>query len=94
MAAVLLMGLQVSCQQTFIAFGNSKVSAFLAVFRKIIVLIPLIFILPMFMENDVQAVFMAEPIADVIAVCTTLTLFVIEFKKLLKQMRDRNSAKT
>ena len=48
----------------------------------------------MFMENDVQAVFMAEPIADVIAVCTTLTLFVIEFKKLLKQMRDRNSAKT
>lgn len=93
MAGVLLMGLQVSCQQTFIAFGNSKVSAFLAVFRKIIVLIPLIFILPVFMENDVQAVFMAEPIADTIAVCTTLILFVLEFKKLLKQMRDRNRSK-
>ena len=45
MACVLLMGLQISCQQTFIAFGNAKISVFLAIFRKIIVLIPLIFIL-------------------------------------------------
>ena len=44
-------------------------------------------------ENDVQAVFMAEPIADIIAVCRTLTLFVINFKKLLKQMRARKSSK-
>ena len=74
MAAVVLMGAQIACQQTFIAFGNSKISAFLAMFRKIIVLIPLIYILPVFLEDNVQAVFLAEPIADVIAVATTLIL--------------------
>ncbi len=88
MAGVLLMGLQVSCQQTFIAFGNSKISAFLAVFRKIIVLIPLIYILPHFFSDQVFAVFLAEPIADTIAVLTTLTLFIINFKKLLKHMES------
>ena len=81
MAAIFMMGLQISCQQTFIAFGNSKISAFLAVFRKIIVLIPLIYILPMILEDDVFAVFLAEPIADVIAVATTVTLFYKEFKE-------------
>lgn len=90
MAGVILMGAQIACQQTFIAFGNSKISAFLAMFRKIIVLIPLIYILPHFMEDDVQAVFLAEPIADTIAVLTTVTLFIISFKKLLKQMRQTN----
>lgn len=88
MAAVLLMGIQVSCQQTFIAFGNSKISAFLAVFRKIIVLIPLIFILPQFMQDDVFAVFLAEPIADTIAVITTATLFAFEFKKVMRNMQE------
>ena len=86
MAAIFMMGLQISCQQTFIAFGNSKISAFLAVFRKIIVLIPLIYILPMILKDDVFAVFLAEPIADVIAVATTVTLFYKEFKKLQQQM--------
>ena len=88
MAAVLLMGIQVSCQQTFIAFGNSKISAFLAVFRKIIVLIPLIFILPQFMQDDVFAVFLAEPIADTIAVITTATLFAFEFKRVIRKMQE------
>ena len=88
MSAVLLMGIQVSCQQTFIAFGNSKISAFLAVFRKIIVLIPLIFILPQFMQDDVFAVFLAEPIADTIAVITTATLFAFEFKKVMRKMQE------
>ena len=81
MAAVVLMGAQIACQQTFIAFGNSKISAFLAMFRKIIVLIPLIYILPVFLEDNVQAVFLAEPIADVIAVATTLILFRKKLQK-------------
>ena len=92
MAAVMLMGLQTSCQQSFIAFGNSKVSAFLAIFRKIILLIPLIFILPLFIEDKVFAVFLAEPIADTVAVATTVTLFTIEFKKLMKSMGDTKPA--
>ena len=85
MGAVLLMGLQISCQQTFIAFGNAKTSCFLAIFRKILVLIPLIYILPHLMDNKVRAVFMAEPIADVIAVTMTVILFVINFRKVMKQ---------
>ncbi len=84
LACIFLMGIQVSCQQTFIAFGNSKVSAFLAVFRKILVLIPLIYILPIFITDNVKAVFLAEPIADAIAVFTTSTLFYINFKKIMK----------
>lgn len=86
----LLMGAQLACQQTFIALGNAKTSAFLAMFRKLIVLIPLIYILPSFFENKVLAVFLAEPIADILAVITTVTLFAIEFKKLMQ----RPNAKT
>ena len=86
MACIILMGVQVSCQQTFIAFGNAKVSAFLAIFRKIIVLIPLIYILPVFLSDKVFAVFLAEPIADVIAVTTTTTLFIREYKMLDERM--------
>lgn len=87
MAASVLMGAQLACQQTFIALGNAKTSAFLALFRKIILLIPLIYLLPLIIEDDVMAVFLAEPIADSIAIITTIILFIVEFKKLLKQMR-------
>ncbi|MGX8852962.1 MATE family efflux transporter [Amedibacillus sp. YH-ame10] len=89
MAAVALMGVQLACQQTFIALGNAKTSAFLAMFRKIIVLIPLIYILPRFIDDKVMAVFMAEPIADTLAILTTVILFTVEFKKLLQKMRKR-----
>ena len=90
MAGVLLMGAQVACQQTFIAFGNAKISTFLAIFRKIIVLIPMTYILPVFMKDKVLGVFMAEPIADTIAVCTTCVMFFISFKKLIKEMKKEN----
>ena len=93
MAGLVVFGAQIGCQQTFIAFGNSKISAFLAMFRKIIVLIPLIYILPIFMEDNVLAVFLAEPIADIIAVLTTVTLFSIKKKKLLRSMRDQDKEK-
>lgn len=86
MAGILLMGLQTSCQQTFIAFGNSKISAFLAIYRKILVLIPLIYLLPHLLNDQVFAIFLAESIADTIAVATTVTLFTINFRKLMKQM--------
>lgn len=94
MGGVLFFGAQVGCQQTFIAFGNSKISAFLAMFRKIIVLIPLIYILPMFMEDQVLAVFLAEPIADIIAVITTVSLFTVNFRKLLGTMRSQAEQKS
>lgn len=85
MATSVLMGLQVGCQQAFIALGNAKISAFLAIFRKILVLIPLIYILPLFFEDKVFAVFLAEPVADAIAVATTVALFMREMKRLLRK---------
>ena len=92
MGCMLLMGAQLACQQTFIAFGNAKISTFLAIFRKIIVLIPMIYILPAFMKNDVQAVFLAEPIADFIAITTTCILFYLDFRKVLRSMKERKTA--
>lgn len=86
MAASLLFGIQVSCQQTFIALGNAKTSVFLAVLRKIILLIPLIYILPLFLENKVAAVFLAEPVADVIAVTITSIMFTTQFKSILREL--------
>ena len=89
MSTVLLMGIQISCQQSFIAFGNSKISAFLAVLRKMLLLIPLIYILPMLIPDKVFAVFLAEPIADTIAVATTAILFYREFKKMMREMQQK-----
>lgn len=89
MFAIPFMGIQTACQQTFIAFGNSKISAFLAIFRKLIVLIPMIYLLPLFFEDKVMAVFLAEPIADVIAVTTTVILFIRNFRSI---MRSQNAA--
>ena len=82
MAASLLFAVQLACQQTFIALGNAKTSVFLALLRKVLLLIPLIFILPHFVLNPVFGVFVAEPVADTIAVATTAALFFREYKKL------------
>ncbi|ADG70683.1 MATE family efflux transporter [Brachyspira murdochii] len=84
MASSLIFGAQTACQQTFVALGNAKISAFLAILRKVILLIPLIFILPLFFDNKVMAVLLAEPIADFLAVCTTVTLFRLYFKNIMK----------
>lgn len=82
MAAALLFGIQIACQQTFIALGNAKTSIFLALLRKGILLIPLIYLLPCLLSDQVLAVFLAEPVADLIAVSTTATLFFRQYKKL------------
>lgn len=84
MAVSVMFGAQLACQQTFIALGNAKVSVFLALLRKVILLIPLIYILPHFFNNKVMAVFLAEPVADFIAVSVTVTTFALTWKKLKK----------
>ncbi len=75
--------LLLDCQQTFIAVGQAKVSLFLELLRKIILLIPLIYTLPIFFEDKVFAVFFAEPIADIVAVSITVIVFTNQFKNLL-----------
>lgn len=86
MAVSLLFGIQIACQQSFIALGNAKTSLFLAVLRKVILLIPLIYIVPNFVNDKAMGVFLAEPIADGIAVLTTGILFLRMFRKLKMQM--------
>ncbi len=83
MAGIFAMGIQLVCQQSFMALGQAKVSLLLACLRKIILLIPLIFLLPMFFENKVFAVFLAEPVSDIVAAATTVTVFALQFKKIL-----------
>lgn len=84
MSASFLFSIQIVCQQTFIALGNAKTSIFLAVLRKIILLIPLIYILPIFLENKVNAVFIAEPISDTISVIIVSIVTYHSFKKIFK----------
>lgn len=92
MASSLLFGAQIACQQAFIALGNAKASIFLALLRKVILLIPLIFILPAFVVSDkVMGVFLAEPIADFTAVCVTTVTFLVSFRRLMNGMTEKNT---
>ena len=86
MAAMGLFGIQIACQQAFMALGNAKTSLFLAVLRKIILLVPFIYILPHFFADKAFAVFLAEPVADVLAVTTTAVLFFFQFRKAMADL--------
>ena len=87
MAAMLLFGIQMACQMTFNALGKAMESIVVAVMRKFILLIPLIYILPHILTSDqTMAVYLAEPVADVLAVTFTAVLFSIQFKKTLKNV--------
>lgn len=87
MACLLLFGIQIACQMTFTSLGYAKASILVAVMRKFILLIPLIYILPqIFTGNQTTAVYMAEPVADFLAVSFTAVLFTFQFRKALKQI--------
>lgn len=88
-AGIFLIGAQIACQQTFLALGQAKISLVLALLRKVILLIPLIFILPTFIENGLFATLLAEPVADVIASLTTITCFTIFYKKALSKVNKQ-----
>ena len=81
-----LFGVQMSVQQTFMAIGKAKASLFIACLRKIILLIPLIFILPHFFENKVLAVFLAEPVSDFISVVASAITFVLVFRPAMAEL--------
>ncbi len=88
MAGIFAMGFQTSCQQSFMALGQAKISLIMACLRKIILLIPLIFILPLFFVNKVFAVFLAEPVSDILAGLVTTITFFVTFRKLLRQKEN------
>lgn len=86
-AALFIFGIQMACQMTFMSIGNAKASIIVAVMRKFILLIPLIYVMPAILkQNQTMAVYMAEPVADVIAVTFTAILFAVQFKKAMQEI--------
>ena len=82
------VGFQISCQQAFMALGQAKISLVMALLRKVILLIPLIFLLPNFFRDKAFAVFLAEPIADLLAVATTATMFFFQFRRAMAELEQ------
>jgi len=78
------VGFQISCQQAFMALGQAKISLIMALLRKVFLLIPLIFILPNFFADKAFAVFLAEPVSDIIAAAVTTFMFFRFFFKMLQ----------
>lgn len=84
MIGMAAMGAQSACQQTFLALGEAKISMFLAILRKIILLLPLAIIIPKMFGLGIWGLFLAEPISDLLAASTTTILFMVRSKKILK----------
>ena len=83
-----LFGIQIACQMTFTSLGKAANSIVVAVVRKFVLLLPLIYIMPSILADKTQAVYMAEPVADIIAVTFTAILFTFQFKKALKEITE------
>ena len=94
MAGIFAMGFQIACQQSFMALGQAKVSLLLACLRKIILLIPLIFILPHVLPDAVFGVFLAEPVSDILAATITTITFFARFDKILDRGGGKNLTKS
>lgn len=85
MAGIFALGAQLCCQQSFMALGQAKISLLLACLRKIVLLIPLILLLPQFFADKVFAVFLAEPVSDILAAVITTACFLLKFDTILKE---------
>ena len=92
--ALFLFGIQIACQMTFVSIGNAGCSIIVAVLRKFVLLIPLIYIMPQLLADKTNAVYTAEPAADAIAVTCTAILFSIEFRKALKKLNSDSAGGT
>ena len=87
--AIMIFGIQMACQMAFTSLGKAVSSIIVAVMRKFVLLLPLIYIMPhIFTGNQAMAVYMAEPVADVLAVSFTSVLFYFQFRKVLRQIEE------
>lgn len=93
-AVLCIFGVQIACQMTFVSLGKAGSSAIVAIVRKFALLLPLIYIMPaIFTEDKVRAVYLAEPVADFLAVSFTAVLFAVQFRRALKSIEtDENNA--
>ena len=88
LAALFMFGIQIACQMTFTSLGKAVNSIIVAVVRKFVLLIPLIYIMPHMISDPTTGVYMAEPIADITAVIFTSVLFTFQFKKALAEIQN------
>ena len=86
--ALFIFGIQIACQMTFVSIGNAPCSIIVALLRKFVLLIPLIFILPHILPDRTMAVYTAEPVADTLAVIFTMVMFGTQFRKALKKLEE------
>jgi len=86
-AILCIFGIQIACQMTFVSTGNAPCSIIVAIVRKFILLLPLIYLVPQLVSDKTMGVYLAEPVADVIAVTFTAILFAVQFKKSLKSLQ-------
>ena len=87
-AVMFIFGIQIACQMTFVSIGNAPCSIIVAILRKFVLLIPLIFILPHILPDRTMAVYTAEPVADTLAVIFTMVMFGTQFRKALKKLEE------
>ena len=83
-----IFGIQIACQMTFVSLGKAGASVLVAVMRKFVLLLPLIYLLPNIFNDGTFAIYLAEPIADFLAVSFTFILFIFQFKKALSSIED------
>ena len=88
LGGIFLFGIQIACQMTFTSLGKAVNSIVVAVVRKFVLLLPLIYIIPLLVSNKTMGVYMAEPIADIVAVTFTSILFAFQFKKAMKSLEN------
>ena len=86
LVGILLFGIQIACQMAFTSLGKALSSISVAVVRKFVLLLPLIYIMPHIVSDPTRGVYMAEPIADILAVTFTAILFSFQFKKALEKL--------
>jgi len=87
-SGMVMFGIQIACQMTFVSLGKAGCSVIVAVVRKFVLILPLIYIMPQLISDPTRGVFTAEPIADITAVTFTAILFAFQFKKALEKIEN------
>ena len=88
-----IFGIQIACQMTFVSTGNAPCSIIVAIVRKFVLLLPLIYLMPRLVEDQTMGVYMAEPVADIIAVSFTAILFAVQFGKSIKRLNSKEEVR-
>jgi len=86
-----IFGIQIACQMAFVSLGQALCSVTVAIVRKIVLLLPLIYLVPRLVDDKTMGVYLAEPVADVLAVTFTAILFFFVFRKVMKNMELRKN---